>query len=83
MTVPAAVSIVSYDVPSRVDTKGTCLCGSRYIEGGKFSLAQQKAMGVAAAIDIESWDVAPRIDRTRIRQNGSCYIDWRKDTLAQ
>jgi hypothetical protein len=49
MEVTAAVNIIPHDVASRVDPIRLRQNRSRYIDGRKFTLAQQKTMSVAAA----------------------------------
>jgi hypothetical protein len=78
MEVTAAVIIVPHDVASRVDPIRLRQNRSRYIDGGKFTLAQQKTMSVAAAVIIVPDDVASRVDIERLRLSGSRYIDGRK-----
>ena len=71
----AAVSIVSYDVASRVDPIRIRLNGPRYIDGSKSTLAQQKTMSVAAAVKIQTHDFASRVDSIRSRKRSPRDVD--------
>ena len=58
---PLLSKVEPRDVASRVDPKRNCTYRSRYIDGGKLTLAQQKTTNVAAAVSIDPYDVALRI----------------------
>src|SRR5256885_2194777 len=83
MLVPTAVSIRPHDVALRVNRIRFGVNSSGYIDGGKFTLAQQKTMTVTAAVKIEPHDVPSRVDPKRLRKCGSRHIDGDKFTLAQ
>jgi hypothetical protein len=50
MGVAAAVNRSPHGFPSRVHSNRKGLRGSRYVDAGKYSVAQQKTMGIAAGI---------------------------------
>jgi len=82
--VAAAVDSAPYDIASRIDPKATKrLCGSRNIDGGKSSIAQQKAMEVTATVDVKPYDVASRVNPFYIRESCARFSDGRKGTIAQ
>ena len=84
MIVAAAVDGAPYDIASRIDPKATeRLCGSRYINSGECSIAEEKTMKVTAAVYIETDDVALRVDTLHIGESRARFSDWCKDALAQ
>ena len=83
MTVAAAVKIDSHDLALRVIPNRLRLNGSRHIDRGKFTLAQQKTMKVTTCVTVAPDNVASRIDPQRDGENGSRYIDGRKCAVAQ
>src|SRR5439155_7064602 len=78
------VNRAPYDVGSRIDPKATKgLCGSRYIDSGKSSIAHQKPMEGTAAVDVEPDNVASRVDPFYIRESRARFNDGRKDAISQ
>ena len=83
MIVAAAVDGATYNVAARVDPKATDRrCGSRYIDSGKASIAEQKTMGVTAGIYIETDDVASWVDPFQDGESGPGFLDGHEFTVA-
>ena len=57
MPVSTAVGIRPHDVALHINRIRFGVNGSGYIDGGKFTLAQQKTMTVTAAVIIDPHDV--------------------------
>ena len=60
-----------------------CISCSRYIDGRKCAVAQQKTMKVATCVTVDPDDVASRVDSGRDGESSSRYIDGRKCAVAQ
>ena len=78
----AVVSKVAHDLASRINSGCFVGSGSRYVDGRKCTVAQQKTM-TAVAVKIDSDDVALPIDAEGLRPIGSRYIDRGKATIAK
>jgi hypothetical protein len=84
MTAPVAVSIITDDVAFPIDVYGIRLNRSRYVDGRKCSVAQQKTMIGAVAVNIGSDDVASPVDaKCEGAASGSRWIDGRECAVAQ
>ena len=83
MNVIAAVAIFTRDIASRINPIEDGKSGSRFLDGQKFTVAQQKTMDVAIAGTIETGDHALRVDMQGGGETGSRRVDGSKLTLAQ
>jgi hypothetical protein len=79
MIVAAAVDGAPYDIASRIDAKATeRLCGSRYINSGKCSIAEEKTVAPSRFLFrqqfLKTWIVADRM-KGKLKQKYGQLMD--------
>src|SRR5262245_12454420 len=79
----ARVEIQPHDVTFDINRGRDCENGSRYIDGCKRIVAQEKTMSVAVAVKIGTNDVASVVDRIGNRKNGSRHVDLPEGRLTR